>query len=151
MGSRGGLGVVLHREGRDIDTLQAFDHIVVQVDVRDEHTTVFAVFIRRFNDLADRRVDRETVVVGGDLDLAGGHVTHRLVDAVMTELELVGLKTERTAKELIAEADAEEGIAGVEHLAQQIDFGRGLLRVARAVGEEDAIRIQCLDIVQGDG
>lgn len=116
MGSSGGLGVVLHREGRDIDTLQAFDHIVVQVDVRDEHTTVFAVFIRRFNDFADWRVDREPVVVGGDLDLAGGHVTHRLIDAVMAELELVGIEAERTSEELVAEADAKEGVSGVEHL-----------------------------------
>ncbi len=49
--------------------MQAFDHVVVQIDVGDEHLAVLAVFKRRVDLLADRGVDREAVVVGGDLTL----------------------------------------------------------------------------------
>ena len=83
-----GLRVVLHGERGDVHALQAFDHVVVQIDVGDEHLAVLAVFKRRVDLLADRGVDREAVVVGGDLDLAGGQILDRLVDAAVAELSL---------------------------------------------------------------
>ena len=140
-----GLRVVLHGECGDVHALQAFDHVVVQIDVGDEHLAVLAVFKRRVDLLADRGVDREAVVVGGDLDLAGGQILDRLVDAAVSELELVGAEAECAAEQLVAKADAEERVAGVKYLAQQLDFGTGLFRVARTVGEEDAVRVQVLD------
>ena len=70
------------------------------------------------------------MVVGGDLDLAGGQILDRLVDAAVAELELVGAEAECAAEQLVAEADAEERVAGVKYLAQQLDFGTGLFRVA---------------------
>ena len=54
-----GLRVVLHGECGDVHALQAFDHVVVQIDVGDEHLAVLAVFKRRVDLLADRGVDRE--------------------------------------------------------------------------------------------
>ena len=60
----------------------------------------------------------------------------------MAELELVGAEAECAAEQLIAEADAEERVAGVQDLAQQLDLGVGLLRVAGAVGEEHTVRVQ---------
>ena len=57
----------------------------------------------------ERGVDGEAVVVGGDLDLAGGAVHDRLVDAAVAVLQLVGAEAERAAEELVAEADAEVG------------------------------------------
>ena len=69
----------------------------------------------------------------------------------MAELELVGAEAECAAEQLVAKADAEERVAGVKYLAQQLDFGTGLFRVARAVGEEDAVRVQVLDFGEGDG
>ena len=125
-----GLRVVLHGECGDVHALQAFDHVVVQIDVGDEHLAVLAVFKRRVDLLADRGVDREAVVVGGDLDLAGGQILDRLVDAAVAELELVGAEAECAAEQLVAKADAEERVAGVKYLAQQLDFGTGLFRVA---------------------
>lgn len=123
-----GLRVVLHGECGDVHALQAFDHVVVQIDVGDEHLAVLAVFKRRVDLLADRGVDREAVVVGGDLDLAGGQILDRLVDAAVAELELVGAEAECAAEQLVAKADAEERVAGVKYLAQQLDFGTGLFR-----------------------
>ena len=54
-------------------------------------------------------VDREAVVLGADLDLAGREVLAGLVAAVVAELELVRLAAEREAEDLVAEADAEDG------------------------------------------
>ena len=85
-------------------------------------------------------VDREVVVLAGDLHLAGGQVAHGVVAAVVAEGELHGVGAERPAEELVAEADAEhrhvaeqpaDGVDGVGH--------RG--RVAGAVGEEHAGRL----------
>ena len=143
--------MVLHGERGNVHALQAFDHVIVQIDVGDEHLAVLAVFEWCIDLLANRGVDREAVVVGGDLDLAGGQILDRLVDATMAELQLVSAKAERTAQQLVTEADAEERVAGVKYLAQQLDFGTGLFRVARAVGEEDAVRVQVLDFGEGDG
>ena len=57
---------------------------------------------------SQRRVDGEAVVVGGDLDLAGGPVHDRLVDAPVAVAELVGAEAERPTQDLVAEADAED-------------------------------------------
>ena len=146
-----GLGMVLHGERGDVDALQAFDHVVVQIDVGDEHPAVPAVTVRGRNRLADRGVDGEAEVVRGDLDLAGGRVLDRLVDAAVAELELVRAEPQRAAQQLIAKADAEERVSGVQHLAQQRHLRLGLLRVAGAVREEHAVRVQGLQLFEGDG
>ena len=91
------------------------------------------------------------MVVRGDFDFAGGHILDRLVDAAVAEFELVRAEAERAAQQLVAEADAEERISGVEHLTQQIHFRIGLFRVARTVGEKDAVGIKGLELVEGDG
>ena len=46
----GGFRVILHGERRDIDALQAFDHVIVQIDMADEHLAVFAVLEWRVED-----------------------------------------------------------------------------------------------------
>ena len=117
----------------------------------DEHLAVLAVFEWCIDLLANRGVDREAVVVGGDLDLSGGQILDRLVDATMAELQLVSAEAERTAQQLVTEADAEERVAGIEHLTQQFDFGAGLFRIARAIGEEDTVRVQGFEFGKGDG
>ena len=119
--SGGGLGVVLHREGRDVERAQALDDLVVEPDVA--HLDA-AVAVRAVELAVDRRVDREAVVVRGDLDAAGRLVEHRLVDAAVAERQLVGAEAERAAEQLVAEADAEERQAVVEHAAQQRRRGR---------------------------
>lgn len=67
--------MVLHAEQRQRVMPQAFERIVVQVDVRQVN---FALFQRV-------GVDGEVVIVRGDLDLAGCHLFDRVIAAVMSE------------------------------------------------------------------
>ena len=124
MRAGGGLGVVLHREPQHaavvVAQLQTLDHVVVQADVADPGDPV-----RRARLPLQRRVDREPVVVGGDLHLAGGQVHHRLVDAAVPVGQLVGAETQGAAEQLVAEADAEERDAGGQHRSQHLDRALG--------------------------
>ena len=95
--------------------LEALDDVVVEAHVADRD---LAELGRRR--ALERGVDGEAVVVGGDLDLAGGAVHHRLVDAAVAVLQLVGAEAERAAEELVAEADAEVGDAGAQRVLQQL-------------------------------
>ncbi len=54
-----------------------------------------------------RRLHREAVVLAGDLDASGEVVAHRMVDAPVSELELVRGESDGQGHELVAEADAE--------------------------------------------
>ena len=58
--------------------------------------------------LSNRRVHGETVVVRGDLHLAGGTVKDRLVDTAVAVVQLVGAVAKGSTKQLVAEADTEE-------------------------------------------
>ena len=117
----GRLGVVLHRERLQptvvVAQLEALDHVVVEADVADRGDAV-----RRGGGLVERRVDGEPVVVRGHLDLAGGAVHHRLVDAAVAVLQLVGAEPERPAEQLVAEADAEVGQPALQRSLQQLDL-----------------------------
>ena len=125
-----GLGVVLHAEQRQRAMAQAFQRVVVQVDVRQFD---FAL-LQRIG------IDGEVVVVRGDLDLAGRECLHRMVAAVVSELELVGLAAEGEADELMAEADAEDG--DFAHHAANVVLRVGhRLGIAGAVGEKHAVRL----------
>ena len=114
--------------------LEPLDHVVVEADVADRRDAV-----RRLGRRVERGVDGEAVVVGGDLDLAGGAVHHRLVDAAVAVLELVGAEAERAAEELVAEADPEVGDAVGQRALQQLDLAGRRGRVAGAVGEEQPV------------
>ena len=83
--------------------------------------------------------DREAVVVGGDLDLAGRAVHHRLVDAAVAVLQLERAQAQRAPEELVAEADPEVGHTRLEH---GLDGGHGVVggrRVTGTVAGEDAV------------
>ena len=75
-----GFGVVLDAEQRQCFVAQAFQSLIVKVNVG------------QFDFVGVDRVgiDGEVVVVGRDLDLAGGVVADRVIAAVMPEFELVG-------------------------------------------------------------
>ena len=99
-----------------------------------------------------RRIDREAVVHRDDLDLAGGLVLHRVVRAVMALLHLHGLTADGERHHLVSQTDAE----GRDLLLKQfLDDRNGIFagggRVARAVGEEDAIGIERQDVLGGRG
>ena len=87
--------------------------------------------------------DGEAVVLAGDLDLAGGQVLDRMVGAVMAVRHLLGPGAQGQAQHLVAEADAEHRLAGIDQLG---DLGHGIGtgggRVARAVGQENAVGLE---------
>ena len=128
MRARPGFGVVLHREGGDVATADAFNHAVVEIDMGDVGT-------------GDRALgDGEVVILARDLDAARRDVAHRMVPAVMAERQLVGGAAEGRAHQLVAEADAEH-----RDLAEEgLDLLHRVVahhRVAGAVGQEDTVRI----------
>ncbi len=59
----------------------------------------------------------------------------------MAELQLVGLAAHRQAEQLVAQADAEDGLLA-DQLADVGDLRLERLGIAGAVGEEDAVGIQ---------
>ena len=134
----GGFRVVLDAEERERLVAQAFERLVVEVDVGElDLVGVDGVGI-----------DGEVVVVGGDFDFAGGVVANGMVAAVMAELELVGFAAEGESAELVAQADAEDGHAA-HHVADGADGVVDGLGVAGAVGEEDAVGLEGEDVSGG--
>src|SRR6266568_3625316 len=98
------LRVILDAEERQRLVPQALERLVVQVHVGE----------RDCARLERIRIDRETVVLRRDFDLLRFQIQHRMVPAVMAELQLVGAAAEREADDLVAEADAEDGDAAHE-------------------------------------
>ena len=99
------LGVVLDGESGDVQGSKALDDAVVEADVRDLDAAVSTRIEGRDGRFAHRSIHRETVVMGGDFDAARGHVLHRLVDAAVTVVELIGAVPEGAAEQLVPEAD----------------------------------------------
>ena len=87
----------------------------------------------RLKGTVEWRVHRETVIVRGDLDPSGRPIDHWLVNAAVTEGQLVGVEPEGAAKQLVAETDAEERESLAENGLKQRDMGLGLRRVARSL------------------
>ena len=100
--------------------------------------------------LPRRRSHSEPVIMCGDLDLAGGEVHHRLVDAAMPVAQLEGAEAECPAEQLVAEADAEIRDAGGKDRLQELDLLVSCGRIAWAIGEEHPIRLRRLDVGERD-
>ena len=85
-------------------------------------------------------IDREAVVLAGDRDLAGGEVAHRLVAAVVAELELEGAAAEGEAEELVARGRCRGRAVGARPArATASMISRQRLGVARTVRQHDAV------------
>ena len=80
------LRMVLHREKRHPGPLQSFNSVVVEIPMRK-----FSARPRRFV------IDRETMILRGDLDLPRLQIHHRMVGPMMTEIKLVSLAAKREA------------------------------------------------------
>ncbi len=96
--------------------------------------------------IAAERPDAILATLGGQTALntavalhERGVLDHRDVDAPVPVAELVGAPAQRAGEDLVAEADAEERHLAAQHLLGEGDGVRGGGRVARAVGEEDAV------------
>ena len=126
-----GLGVTLEAEGRAVGARQALQRAVEQ-----RHMRRTQVGRQR------RLVHREAVVLAGDGDAAGVQVLHRVVGPVMAELHLEGPRTRGQRQDLVAQADAEGGDAGVDQLPGRPDGVVAGLGVTGAVGQEDAVWLQ---------
>ena len=160
-GPGGRLRVVLHAEGRHVEEGEALGGAVVEVHVGEPDAPealvghdggdtapapfpqVFHVLGRTSGELGHQRAQAlearaEAVVLGRHFHAAGQQVLHRVVAAVMAELQLVDFRARGLGHHLVAQTDAEQ-----RHLPQQLlRLAVGLLhrlRVARAVGEEHAV------------
>ena len=89
--------MVLHAEDRQALVPQALERLIVEVDVAQLDVG-----------WKSGGIDREAMILGGDLDLAGRLVADRVVGAAVAELELEGLAAEGLAENLVPEADAED-------------------------------------------
>ena len=132
--SRPGLRVVLHAE-RPL--------------ARDLHPLADAVVEVHVGHLGDAGepvgVDREVVVLAGDLDPSGHEVLHRVVAAVVPERQLDRAAADRQTEQLVPEADPED-----RHLAEQaadrVDGVRHGRRVAGSVRQEHPVGLAGEDV-----
>src|SRR5690348_9560785 len=94
---RRGLRMVLDAEYGVISEPETLERLVVEIDVRD----LGLAGAERIG------IDREAMIMAGDLDLAGQLVPYRVIGAAMAELHLVCPAAHRQAEDLVAEADPE--------------------------------------------
>src|SRR5438270_689117 len=92
-----GLGMILNAECPHRSMFEAFDRVVVQIDVRD----VYIIQIQTI------RIDCKTVILRRDFNLLSFEVVNRVISAVMPELQLIGLSAERQPHDLMAKTDPE--------------------------------------------
>ena len=91
--------MILDAEERESAVAHALVRIIIQVDVRDF-------------DVAGRQrigVDGKAMILGGDLHVAGAHVFHGMIGAMMAKFQLVSAATQGETAKLVAEANAEYG------------------------------------------
>ena len=87
-------------------------------------------------------VHRETVVLAGDQHRAVVQVLYRVVGAVVAELHFHGAGATGQSQQLVSQADAEHRDIGFQYLPDSLDGVIAGLRVAGAIGQEDAVGIQ---------
>ena len=133
-----GFGVVLHAERRVVAVTETFERLVVEVHVSEFDVEAF----ERIG------IDREAMIVRGDLDLLRELIEHRVVGAAMSEFQLVGFTASGKTHELMAEADAEDGRAA-EQLADVGDLRFERLGIAGAVGEKHAVGLERQHVFSG--
>ena len=139
-----GLGVVLDGGAGDVAQDQALDRAVVEVELGELGDAEVGLPADRLvaldPRLAARALDREAVVLRGDVDPARLQVLDRVVGAAVAEGQLVGLEADGAAEQLVAEADAEDRPLA-DQLADGLDDVAERRRVAGAVGEEDDVGV----------
>ncbi len=86
-------------------------------------------------------IDREVMIVRRDLDLAGVQLLHRMIAAVMPELQLESFAAQRNPRKLMAQTDAEDRLPSHQP-ADVIHRIGAWLGIAGAVRQKDAVRLQ---------
>ena len=105
-------GMILHAKNRLRFVAQTFDSLVVQIDPVNRN-----FFRQAFC------VHRKAVVLRGDFHLAGFQILHRLIAAAMAEFQFESFSAKRLAENLVAEANAKNGNAGINkrfHFANDV-------------------------------
>src|SRR5690606_40971872 len=93
MGSGRGFGVELDGERGDVEALETLDDLVVEADVADPDASELR--LRGRDRLPRGGVDREAVVLTGDLDATGRDVEDGLVRPAVAEGQLEDRKSTR--------------------------------------------------------
>jgi hypothetical protein len=107
MGPRGILGVVLDAEQGQALVPEPLQGVVVEVEVGQFHRIP----------VQGLEIHAVAVVLGRDLDLAGGQVLDRLVAAPVAELELVGVPAQGPAQDLLTRQMPKMGLTPIKSLA----------------------------------
>ena len=84
MRARRGLGMVLHRKSRKAAMPEAFQSLIIQVDVRQFDLTL----VQRV------RIDRKAMILSCDFHLPGSQVFYRLIAAPVAEFQFIGFAAE---------------------------------------------------------
>src|SRR5258706_8607482 len=130
MRARAGLGVPLETECGFVGARDALAGAIEQGFMGDANIGRQRGFI-----------DRETVILAGDIHLAGIDILYRVISAVMAEFHLDGPGTRRQAKQLMTEANSKyRQVFRNQFLNGPNRLITGL-GVAGAVRQEDAIRL----------
>lgn len=95
------------------------------------------------------RVDGVSVVLGGDVTLAGGEVERWDVVGTVAVLELDGLGAGSEGNQLVAHTDTHDrDLGGLKQLAEVVDGGRAVSGVTWTVRDEDTVEVVG-DLVDG--
>ena len=88
------------------------------------------------------------VVLGCDFDFSGFQIADRVISTTMSELQLVGLGAIGKRNDLVPQADSEHGVLPTETF-HGLDHLRNICGITGAIGKENAIRTQPLDLHGG--
>ena len=93
-------------------------------------------------------IDGVTVVLGGDVAFLSPYQAHRLVVAAVSIAELVYLRPGGFPQQLVAHAYSEYRLLRVFHGLAYMLYRLGTeVRVAGAVGEEEAVEVEAVEVV----
>ena len=122
--------MILDRKQWILLMCQSLDRMIIQVQVRD-----LGPILQRVH------VYAKSVVLGGDLYLAGCQIHHRMVAAPVAEFELVSPSPQGQPHDLVTETDAKHRHPADQHSDIFLGVGHGI-RITRAVREEHAVRLK---------
>ena len=133
MGSRSGLGMVLHRKQRKLAVPNTLYGTVVQIDMGDFQRGCAGDAVSLSN-------YRESMVLSGDKHLAIAKISDGMITSTVTVRQLGCGTTVREADELMAETDSERGQACVRKLPNVLQCVAHRRWIARSIGKKETIR-----------
>src|SRR6185437_7691549 len=130
--------VVLHAKQRQIPVPQAFERVVIQINVGE------------FNFTLRKRIGihGKVMVVRGDFNLSGVQLLHWMISAVVAEFQLESLSAERNSCELMSKTNSEDRLA--THQAANVVHGvRARFGIAGPIREKHTVRLERENIFGG--